>query len=203
MSPDITGLLFQAAYSSQWFFEVAHHLNEQCAGLTLDLVKCFNAINRQRGIVPFWPDSVCLWKLFGCGPCRSTGFHVVGKSVVSARIWLPVALAFHKGMPSLSWLCLGLHNVGLWLAISKFWNLHCFSPMRITGPGQSSVPILEVTTQWTRVVGLQIDWSKTWWWATHNSLARSVQAALSSSVPPGDHLCLGCFRSWLSAPVRD
>ena len=54
MTCDITGLLpgrgaFEAAYATQCFFEEAHDAGEPCAGITLDLVKCFNAINRSRG----------------------------------------------------------------------------------------------------------------------------------------------------------
>ena len=55
MTCDITGLLpgrgaFEAAYVTQWFSEDAHRQGEHCAGVTLDLVKCFNAITRERGI---------------------------------------------------------------------------------------------------------------------------------------------------------
>ena len=52
MSVDVTALLpgwgaFEAAYAAaQWYFECARHTGEPCAGVTFDLIKCFNAINR-------------------------------------------------------------------------------------------------------------------------------------------------------------
>ena len=209
MSPDITGLLpgrgaFQAAYSSQWFFEVAHHLNEQCAGLTLDLVKCFNAINRQRGIailakrglplevVRMWSLSLNRlsrrWEV--CGQCSdlvasSCGFPE--QDVFSVLVTLGVAQCWTlacREQVSESALLSAYADNWAW-AVKHVWEMQ---------------PILEVTIQWTRVVGLQTDWSKTWWWATHNSLAGSVQAAFRRLSLPETTRVLAA--SDLGCPLR-
>ena len=61
-------------------------------------------------------------------------------------------------------------------------------------------PILEVTLRWTRIIGLQIDWSKTWWWTSHHSLARQVQSCFQSRSLPAVERVLAA--SDLGCPLR-
>ena len=209
MTYDITGLLpgrgaFEAAYTAQWFFEQAHHLGEHCAGVTLDLVKCFNAINRSRGIsilarlgVPQpilhqWAQSLAhltrRWEV--CGQCSDP---------------LPSCCGFPEG---------DVFSVLVMLGVAQCWTIACRCATS-TQPMLSAYadnwawavkdlrelqPILEITLHWTSLIGLRIDWSKTWWWASHNNLASSVRAVFAKLQLPVIERVQ--FASDLGCPLR-
>ena len=209
MTPDITGLLpgrgaFLAAYHTQWFFEQAHFQQESCAGVTLDLVKCFNAINRPRGIailarlglpaeiLHMWAQSLHKltrrWEV--CGQCSE---------VVASSCGFPEGDVF---------------SVLVMLGVAQCWTIACrqhtcdstllsayadnwsWAVKKVEEIG----PILEVTLLWTRIIGLQIDWSKTWWWSSHHSLARHIQQAFQSRSLPAVERALAA--SDLGCPLR-
>ena len=199
MTSDITGLLpgrgaFEAAYATQWFFEGAHHNNEQCAGITLDLVKCFNAINRSRGIsilsslglppsvVQVWSTSLSRltrrWEV--CGQCSdpissSCGFPE--GDVFSVLVMLGVAQCWTLARRQVT----SVHSTLSAYADNWAWAVKDVLDLQ---------PILEVTLHWTRLVGLQIDWTKTWWWASHNHWASTIRSVFARlQLPP----CAGCL----------
>ena len=61
-------------------------------------------------------------------------------------------------------------------------------------------PILATTLRWTQVIGLHIDWDKTWWWTSHNCLADSIRQAFESLQLPAVHRMLAV--SDLGCPLR-
>ena len=209
MTCDITGLLaargaFEAAYSAQWFFEQAYRNEEQCAGITLDLVKCFNAINRSRGlsilerlgvprtILHQWSRSLSRltrrWEV--CGQCSDP---------------LPSCCGFPEG---------DVFSVLVMLGVAQCWTIACrqATSMQPTLSAyadnwawavrdlRETQPILEITLQWTRLIGLKIDWSKTWWWASHNSLAPTIRAVFNRLQLPTIERVQ--FASDLGCPLR-
>ena len=186
MTCDITGLLpgrgaFEAAYATQWFFEKAHAAGEPCAGITLDLVKCFNAINRSRGIdilrhlgVPEailtqWSGSLAKlsrrWEVLGqCSDVIHSSCGFPEGDVFSVLVMLGVAQCWTAACRS--------HTSAdsLISAYADNWAWAVKDVLDIE-------PLLDVTVRWTKIIGLQIDWTKTWWWTSHSHLASAVRHA--------------------------
>ena len=192
MTCDITGLLpgrgaFEAAYATQYFFEEAHAAGEPCAGITLDLVKCFNAINRSRGvdilrhlgvpepILAQWSGSLAKlsrrWEVLGqCSdPISSTCGFPEG-DVFSVLVMLGVAQCWTAACRTRT------TDSALISAYADNWAWAVKDVLDIE-------PLLDVTVRWTKIIGLQIDWTKTWWWTSHSHLAGVVRQAF-------DHLRL-------------
>ena len=209
MTHDITGLLpgrgaFLAAYHTQWFFEQAHFQQESCAGVTLDLVKCFNAINRPRGIailsrlglpaeiLHMWAQSLHKlsrrWEV--CGQCSETVASSCGfpeGDVFSVLVMLGVAQC---------WTLACRQHTSDSTLLSAYADNWSWAVKNIEELG----PILEVTLLWTRIIGLQVDWSKTWWWSSHHSLARHIQSVFQSRSLPAVERVLAA--SDLGCPLR-
>lgn len=168
MTCDITGLLpergaFETAYATQWFFEEAHRQGEHCAGLTLDLVKCFNMVNRERGtailahlgvpapILQQWSGSLSRlsrrWEVRGqCSDEVASSCGFPEGDVFSALVTLGVAQCWTTACRQYA------SDSSLISAYADNWawavkNVHELEP------------ILDVTLRWTRLIGLQIDWS--------------------------------------------
>ena len=193
MTTDITGLLpgcgaFEAAYCSQRFFEQAHLQQESCAGVTLDLVKCFNAMNRPRGIdilarlglpgniLHAWSQSLQQltrrWEV--CGQCSdlvpsSCGFPE--GDVFSVLVMLGVAQCWTAACRQFA------SDSTLLSAYADNWTWAVKNLAELR-------PIMSVTLHWTRIIGLQIDWNKTWYWASHNGLNPQIQAIFRDSSLP-------------------
>ena len=147
MTCDITGLLpgrgaFEAAYATQCFFEEAHAAGEPCAGITLDLVKCFNAINRSRGVAIL----------------RHLG---VPESILAQWSGSLAKLSRRWEVPAAGSLISAYADNWAW-AVKDVLDIE---------------PLLDVTVRWTTIIGLQIDWTKTWWWTSHSHLANAVRNA--------------------------
>ena len=171
MTCDITGLLpgrgaFEAAYATQCFFEEAHDAGEPCAGITLDLVKCFNAINRSRGtailrhlgvpelILAQWSGSLARlsrrWEVLGqCSEViHSSGGFPEG-DVFSVLVMLGVAQCWTAACRT----CTSASSLISAYADNWAWAVKGVLDIE---------PLLDVTLRWTKIIGLQIDWTKTW-----------------------------------------
>ena len=209
MTPDITGLLpgrgaFETAYTTQWFFEAAQSKGNKCAGITLDLVKCFNIINRTRGIailahlgVPHsileqWSRSLARltrrWEV--CGQCSES---------------IPSSCGFPEG---------DVLSVVVMLGVAQCWTIACRKRVAAQAllsayadnwawavcQPQEMQPILATTLRWTKIIGLRIDWDKTWWWTSHPSLTNCIRQAFESLQLPAVNRMLAV--SDLGCPLR-
>ena len=65
---------------------------------------------------------------------------------------------------------------------------------------QEMQPILATTLRWTKIIGLRIDWDKTWWWTSHPSLTNCIRQAFESLQLPAVNRMLAV--SDLGCPLR-
>ena len=192
MTCDITGLLpgrgaFEAAYATQCFFEEAHDAGEPCAGITLDLVKCFNAINRSRGtailrhlgvpesILAQWSGSLARLSrrrevLGQCSDAIHSSCGFPEGDVFSVLVMLGVAQCWTAACRT----CTSTHSLISAYADNWAWAVKDVLDIE---------PILDVTMRWTTIIGLQIDWSKTWWWTSHSHLASCGGPLIALNFP--------------------
>ena len=190
---DISGLLarrssFSAAYLLQWQLEQAAFRNLPSAGLTLDICKCFNMISRVSGflalkrlgiptsILAVWQTSLARmsrrWELWGevSSPMAASCGFPEG-DVFSVLVMLAIALV---------WTAVIRRECGLQLALSAYADDWTWSSSASALFG----PILDLTLRWTSLVGMVIDWKKTWFWATTQDLAGAMGAALKRLGTP-------------------
>ena len=166
---------------TQCFFEEAHAAGEPCAGITLDLVKCFNAINRSRGveivrhlgvpepILTQWSGSLAKlsrrWEVLGqCSDVINSSCGFPEGDVFSVLVMLGVAQCWTAACRTRT------AASSLISAYADNWAWAVKDVMDIE-------PLLDVTVRWTKIIGLQIDWTKTWWWTSHSHLACAVRNA--------------------------
>ena len=184
---DITGLLagrssFSAAYLLQWQLEQASFQNLPAAGLTLDICKCFNMISRISGymvlqrlglpitILSMWWASLSRmtrrWELWGevSNPMAATCGFPEG-DIFSVLVMLAIAL---------TWTATLRRECGRQLSLSAYADNWTWSS---PSSGLFS-SIIGLTLRWTALVGMIIDWKKTWYWATCQNLAHSLDAAM-------------------------
>ena len=173
MPPQITGLLpqsgaHQAAYGAQAMLEL--EWQSAPSGITLDLRKCFNmirhvaarrlllALNIPASIVLQWFQSIIaitrFWEIdgnvFGPHPCHcrlpeGDIFSVIAM-VGMAFAWVTVV---HQAT----------HHQAICWAYADNWAWKSFNPAL-------HEPIFQATEQVVGAFGLQIDFSKTWFWAS-------------------------------------
>ena len=209
MSSDITGLLpgrgaFEAAYATQYFFEEAHDAGEPCAGITLDLVKCFNAINRTRGtailrhlgvpeqVLAQWSGSLARlsrrWEVLGqCSDIIHSSCGFPEGDVFSVLVMLGVAQCWTAACRT----CTSPNSL-----ISAYADNWAWAVKEVL----DIEPLLDVTIRWTKIIGLQIDWTKTWWWTSHSHLAGTVRKAFDNLQLPAVAKVLAA--SDLGCPLR-
>eukprot|EP00435_Cladocopium_sp_Y103_P002124 s820_g1.t1 len=176
-----------AAYAVQAQLELAHVLKTNLSGLTLDIKKCFNCIRHESGrrlllalglprdrIHQFYHSirkMTRFWEVDGqsFGPLHATCGFPEGDSH-SVLIMLAI---------SLLWLCHLKRSASPNLRASAYadnwaWNSNA--------PGDH-LPAANATTLITGLCGLEVDWKKTWMWATSTPLAKQVMQSLSQVLP--------------------
>ena len=189
--PEITGMLpsrgsFDAAYGVQAMIEQCRYTSTDAAGLTLDIMKCFNCIRHQAGrrllialgvpreVVHQWFESVQklgrYWQIAGetFGPHTATCGFAEGDSH-SVLVMLGVALLFvavvKQHVPHAT--------TG---AYADNWSIFSHDSSQV---GPAAAATIKVTDQ----CGLTIDWNKTWMWSTSTVAARGAERSLQEHLP--------------------
>eukprot|EP00438_Fugacium_kawagutii_P001920 Skav200029 [mRNA] locus=scaffold225:185947:189255:- [translate_table: standard] len=191
MPPQITGMLptkgaFEASYTMQSTLEQARRTKRHIAGLTLDLRKCFNLINRNKiiklmqvfGVAPkalnLWAQSLTslqrVWVLdaFVSEPTKSSSGCPEGDP------WSVMAMLVIAG----SWVFLLTGTNPLLDAAAYADNWSWWLPEE----GDHADPVSR-TIQFTTWMGLEIDWSKTWVWGTSKTATQAIRNVLQRLVP--------------------
>ena len=215
MPTSITGMLasrgpLDAAYHQQFWLEASRWFGLPTSGFCLDLVKCFNTINRQaiaklllrlglpNAIVTLWINSISLLKRFWVLDHQCS--HIIGSNT---------------GIPegdSISVICMIAIGYGWTQAVAQH------APRAKLGAyadnwGWSTLNhrehqhIVATTVQYTRCFDMIIDWAKSWIWGKCPQHVAALKRALKPFV--SDTLIqklthakdLGCPMSY-TGPVR-
>ena len=186
----ITGFLpgrgsVQAALSAQFDLEEARATGAFLTGLVLDFTKCFNNIS---------------W-IFGFFALRACGVPISILEVWIAaqrslrRFWLLSGELFFVGLPSGGFPEGDQFSVLVMLAVSIAWifylqgsgvlsprlSLTCYADnwSWTTGCPSDHAHLLDLTLNFVRLVGVSVDFHKTWWWASstiHDQLISQIFA---------------------------
>ena len=176
----------EASYQLQALIEAKRYLNEHITGLTLDLKKCFNLLNRekvarlmtQHGLPP---RLVTKWKNSIHSLCRYWDIAHTCSEVLSTNngcpegdSWSVVAML----IVSESWIQL-LKQVSHTISTNAYadnWTL--FMPEACL----TITPVLR-TSQFVDWMGLQISWKKTWTWSTSSTGAKKFNEMIQEAFP--------------------
>ena len=185
MPPEVTGLLQyrgpkQAAYDAQIYQETILQEAQPAMGLTLDLIKCFNTLDRDVA-------SLAL-KHFGIPAPVVTQWQRA--QTVLHRYWtLPNHAS--KPQPSNHGIAEGdIWSVVIILCIACLWTQLIASPVVRVGAYADNwnfstldvevIPlILDSTLALVKSTAMMIDWKKSWWWATSNNFAEAMEFSLN------------------------
>eukprot|EP00435_Cladocopium_sp_Y103_P070281 s44_g35.t1 len=190
--PQVCGMLpsrgsHDAAYLAQSELEMAHYLQQPLAGVTLDIIKCFNCIRHAcapKLLIALGLDPARVWQWFASisklqrywevngqcfGPVTSTCGFPEGDSH-SVLVMLSVALLWISNLQSatdsrVSAACYADN----WTWATRHQNLQ----------GTAAATTLTVT----KACGLDLDLHKTWLWATDTDTANLAQDELSAHFP--------------------
>ena len=190
--PDITGFLrsrgpMDATYLQQWWLEFHHTQRQAASGFSLDLIKCFNTINRsavhailQKLLVP--SEILRQWY------CSLQ--HLKRLWIIQSQCSEPQPA--NNGCPegdTFSVICM-LALAFTWTsAIRRLTNNPCISAFADNWGWSTNDPndhrcIFEVTIAFVRATGMSIDWQKSWLWATQKQHAQVLKQALSRFLDP-------------------
>lgn len=183
--------------------ETARKRNEHIAGITLDLRKCFNLINRNK--------ITRLMSLFGIHP---EALHKWSQSLeLLARVWV---IDSHVSHPTSS--SSGCPEGDPWSVIAMLVIAACWvfllkrrEPQlaaaayadnwsRWLREGMSHADIIQGTIRFTSWLGLEIDWLKTWVWGTTASGTADIRARLQRLLPH-QHVPSKWFADDLGCPL--
>ena len=191
LPPEIWGLLkgrgpFTASYQLQFWLEKLAFNRTPNAGLVLDLVKCFNSIHRPtvfaillrigmpRHILVQWSHSLAVltrtWSFPGYdGPLKPCSHGFPEGDVFSVLAMIGVAL---------TWTAHLKHECP-YAMIGAYADNWCFASIR-----QLDFAILiRQTLSYVRMLFMEIDWAKTWLWATDHGHLAALKAALKQQLP--------------------
>ena len=174
--PSCAGNLPHKSTCDVWYsilsaIEMSHHTGQELAGSVVDLVKCFNLLPRFPVLKVMQPFGVaneilCGWasaqvamkrrfKLRSCtGPGISSVTGFAEGCALSVTAMLAVNLVVHK------WMSLKYPNTVLYSFVD---NLELLSPN-----ADEAIKSLEELLQFTAVLDVQIDHSKTYLWSTQS-----------------------------------
>ena len=177
-----------ALMSLQWQFEKAHELDSlqdlHWQGLTLDLVKCFNLL----------PRLPCYWAMIHFGVPKGVA-DIWYNTLTSTTRWWKIQNQIWSCGKSTT----GAPEGDTWsilacLAISWVWQHHITSataqPLCYadnwgwkTKTIASNLAAIQITTNFTNSLRLQIDWSKTWAWTTQTTGKRKLEKEIKNMIP--------------------
>ena len=191
---EITGFLpgrgaMNATYIMQSLFETAGIQQDSISGLTLDLKKCFNLMNRQRVAELFRNFKIpeAFIKKWISSLKVLTRYWQINKHI-STRI--TATTGFPEGDPC---------SVVAMLIVAATWVIHIKKDNLSIGAGayadnwtwwtkdaELHSEILHTTQNICNFCGLEIDWGKTWIWSTtstgHKPLARLLHQQTGHSI---------------------
>ena len=191
LPPEIWGLLkgrgpFTASYQLQFWLEKLAFNRTSNAGLVLDLVKCFNSIHRPtvfaillrmgmpQHILVQWSHSLAVltrtWSLPGYdGPLTPCSHGFPEGDVFSVLAMIGVALTWTSH----------LKQRCPYSMIGAYADNWCFASVR----QMDFATLIQQTLTYVRLLFMEIDWGKTWLWATDNSHLAALKAALKQQLP--------------------
>ena len=214
MPAEIWGLLrgrgpFGASYQLQLWLETHSFLQIPTAGLVLDLVKCFNSIHRPSAyavlrqlhipddILTQWAGSLShltrIWSIDGWESHTMPCVHGFPEGDIFSVVVM-VALA-HAWSAHLKVCC---HNP----LVGSYADNWCFA----STVAANFAPLIRATIQFVQATRMEIDWQKTWIWATSKNLHDSLKATLKRALPAIDvarlHTAtdLGCQMTYSGPP---
>ena len=191
MSSAITGMLpkrgaFASSYNMQAYLELQRAAHQDVTGLTLDLKKCFNLLQRSKvqrlmcamgipaRLVQKWANSLdAMTRYWDVSKCTS---HIIPTSngcpegdswsvvamLVTAETWCYL-LEQQTPLPRMS-------------AYADNWSVW-------TGDIHISAAPALCTSRFVDWMGLQISWDKTWIWSTSTSGAAKLKACMTEHFP--------------------
>ena len=191
----VTGLLpgrgaSDCAYAAQFELEIASRERNQCSGIVMDLKKCFNNIK--------WCVGYNLLKELGVPHCLLKVW--INSLAHICRYWTLQGDYFYAGISTGGFPEGDSWSVVVMVALATAWV--CFLSNTIPRPSQPCLSAyadnwswtlqdivghqiaMENTCHLTRLAGLSIDWTKTWFWATANSDARFISSMLHPFSTP-------------------
>eukprot|EP00438_Fugacium_kawagutii_P026178 Skav220536 [mRNA] locus=scaffold1629:218190:228022:+ [translate_table: standard] len=184
--PQITGLLpkrgsHQASWKQQWALEVARHQGESLQGLTLDLTKCFNLIDRCKvcillQLLRFPLQLIRVW-FFSLNKLRRfwdlNGFY---SNLMNSSTGCPEGDGWSVLIMVL--LCL-VWTQGLISSVPSIQASAYADNWSWWGSHEVHIPAARFTVECCAYFGLRIDWSKTWFWSTDNQWSNQLLHDLS------------------------
>lgn len=176
-----------AAYAMQVLIEMVKFQGSQASGLTLDIKKCFNCIRHEAGrrlllhmglpefrvrqFLKSIKNMTRFWEINGqsFGPITSSCGFPEGDAH-SVLVMLAVALLWASNVEKVSSPALKA------AAYADNWSWH-------SNHAYDNGPAARATIQVTQACGLEIDWGKTWRWATNTETADLAVSSLQEGMP--------------------
>ena len=208
LPPQITGMLpgrgaATASYDFQVLLEISKKRLQAITGITLDLRKCFNLIHRQKvrqlmlawgipeTLVNKWFDAlikICrFWDIQtncsdmqgACTGCPEGDSWSVIAMLTIAATWAHTLCSIHPSLDA--------------TAYADNWTWWCQDI-------QKHDECIAHTVKFTKWLGLQIDWKKTWRWSTNSEQVKNLDTILQ---PHTQGVCVEAPPSaWdLGAPI--
>lgn len=173
---------FSAAYAAQVLVEAAHFSQKNWAGVTLDLIKCFNQIDHLAGYK--------LLKALGFPEfCLQMWFRSMKKH---QRFWMIAGQTLGPVWSSCGYPEGDSHSVLVILAIAYAWaqkiKATCTPALRLASYADNWTwsssnmddhsPAARGTLVVTALCGLSVDWDKTWLWSVDTATAKQLETIL-------------------------
>eukprot|EP00438_Fugacium_kawagutii_P033522 Skav222497 [mRNA] locus=scaffold1835:669488:672655:+ [translate_table: standard] len=212
-SVDITGYLpgrgaMDASYQFQAWIEQARANQVDMVGLSIDLLKCFNTIRRSRVIAMMkrlgiddkilrqWDESLLVSQRIWC----------IGSAVSSP---IPAPSGCPEGDPI---------SVAAMLTVAYCWTLALrgvTDNLKISayadnwgwasGDLRNMFPTNDTTCRYTDIMGMTVDWSKSWLWSTDKTLQDQFHAYMAQHDLPSiahhlHQMDLGCQLTYRGPP---
>eukprot|EP00438_Fugacium_kawagutii_P012243 Skav216859 [mRNA] locus=scaffold1042:124091:129630:- [translate_table: standard] len=167
------------------FVCVAADAGEEATSLciSIDLVKCFNTIKRPVAMrllarLGAPPDIITRWQAALQSLKRTWTVNLYSTDPLSTNCGLPEGDALSViGMlcVSFAWICYVEQNVpsASLLSYADNWGWHVDTPAQHRN-------IIECILTFASMCGMEVDWNKSWAWATTNSAANQLQPLLRS-----------------------
>lgn len=186
-----------ASYNLQALLEKFRHQQKEVAGITLDLRKCFNLVDRPRAkktLEKYDIPAVWVEKWFKSLENMKRFWHIgdAVSALVDADAGIPegdpwsvvimilIAIEWYEGLG------LTQQDDGA-AAYADNWTCWRTSD---SDPAQ----MIHHTLQTTLVYGLQIDWGKTWVWSTTTKGHASLEKAIHDQIPDAQPCVKNCAK---------
>eukprot|EP00438_Fugacium_kawagutii_P022469 Skav232355 [mRNA] locus=scaffold2646:490520:494785:+ [translate_table: standard] len=188
LPPSITGFLagrsaLDASYALQHKLESCHAQGNHCSGISIDLHKCFNTIKRPVVLALFktlgGPADICrrwqgalqhmsrTWSVQMCASdTKPTNCGLPEGDALSVLGMICVAFGWIRWVESVV-------TVATLLAYADNWGWLCSHPAVHS-------TIIQRTCQFASMVGMKVDWDKSWAWGTNPTHVRAMKHTLNS-----------------------